>query len=330
MNDRGSITLLIALGVAGCSDDPEPAKPLSLVAATFNTGTNTGLPHDAEPDDGYGSAQAELSDQHYGDGLAWRDVIEDVRLFFEQTPVDVIGFQEIFHPGDCDAIPDDAKSGFVCESWQPGDPTVVQQVMGAGFQVACHVDKPDKCIAVRRSFGHFASCSEDLCLDGLSGFEVPGCGGGARVGRGVIELERGGSLTVVNVHGTSGISQDDRDCRFAQLSQVFVDLGDGAPAASGELNLIVGDLNTDPGRLADFDESAALVNAHTGEGGRFHFVSEVGPDAPPTYANLFNIDHVISDGLHGACWTAGRDQNPAPTDVVYFDHGPLICSLTRD
>jgi hypothetical protein len=313
---------------AGCAaEDDQQAKPLSLVAVTFNTGTNDGLPHDAIPDDGYGSAEAALSDQYYGDGLAWSAVIEDARRFFEQTPSDVIGFQEIFHSAECATIPSEARPGFVCESWQPGDPTVAQWVVGAGFQVACQLAKPDKCLAVRRSFGNFAGCAGELCLDGLDGAAVAGCGSGSRIGRGVIELAAGGTLTVVNVHGTSGIEADDRDCRVRQFTQVFVDLGDGEPAANGQRNLILGDLNTDPGRNADFDQSSAFFNEHVGDGKRFHFVSEVGPQATPTYAGFFNIDHVISDALDGSCWTAGIGGHPAVSGTVFFDHKPLVCTL---
>jgi hypothetical protein len=323
-----SRALALAFLAAGCAAANErPGRQRALVAVSFNTGTNDGLGHDGLPDDGYGSAEAALSDRYYGDGLAWKAVVEDVRRFFESLLPDVIGLQEIFHSGDCESLPTEAHPGFVCEGWQPGDPTVAQTVAGSGYQVACHPGKPDKCIAVRRSFGSFVGCDADLCLDGLDGGEVAGCGSGSRVGRGVVRLEGGGSLTVVNVHGTSGISDDDQACRVRQFEQVFVDLGDGAPAASGERNVILGDLNTDPGRAADFDVSAAFVNQHAGDGKRFQFVSDVGRQAEPTYAGFFNIDHLLSDAYSGSCWAAGSGSRPPVTEIVYFDHKPLACEL---
>lgn len=320
----------LGLALLGCAgeDDAEPGR--SFVAATFNTGTSEGMGHDAPPDDGYGSAQAKLSDLYYGDGLAWAEVIEDTRVWFADNAVDVVGFQEIFHSAECASLPAEAKPGFVCEKWQPGDRTVAQVIVGDGWQVACHQGHSDKCLAVRRSFGTIQGCSEDLCLDGLAGAEVSGCGKGSRIGRAVIELAKGGTLTVVNVHGSSGIAQDDQDCRLKQFQQVFVDLGDGAPAASGERNVIVGDFNTDPVRMADFDESAAFVAAQTGAGERFHFVTDVGADAPPTYAGMFDIDHVLADAFAGSCWVAGvTDGHPKVSETVYFDHKPHVCRLSE-
>ncbi len=325
--------LWLGLCLAACGDGGEATplpEPSGHVVVSFNTGTNAGLGHDVPPDDGYGSDEAALSDMYYGDGLAWLDVIADAQAFFERLEPDVVAFQELFYSGDCAAIPDDAKPGFVCEQWQPGDPTVAQLVLGDGWQVACHLGKNDKCIAVHERFGRFAGCDAPLCLDGLDGAEVMDCGGGSRVGRGVIERVDGSRVTVVNVHGTSGLMQPDQDCRLQQFRQVFVDLGDGSgePAANGERNIILGDLNTDPGRTADFDESAAEWNQHVGEGLRFHFISDVGPDAEPTYATLFNIDHVVSDAFDGACVTPGVTEGEPPvSDVTYFDHKPIVCRV---
>lgn len=320
-------TLVFGFLLGGCSSD-DPGDSPAFVVATFNTGTTTGLGHDSPPDDGYGSAQAKISDQYYGDGLAWAAVIADTHAWFQQNPVDVVGFQEIFHPGECTTVPAEAKPGFVCETWQPGDPTVAQTIVGEGFQVACNVGHSDKCLAVRKSFGSIAGCDADLCLDFLRGSEVNGCGKGSRIGGAVIQLAAGGNLTVVNVHGSSGLAQSDQDCRALQFSQVFIDAGDGAPAANGARNVIFGDFNTDPGRMADFDESAALVNEYTGNGNPFHFVTAVGAEAPPTYAGLFDIDHVISDAFSGSCFVAGLSEgHAAVTETVYFDHKPHVCRL---
>jgi hypothetical protein len=290
---------LVALA-ACASEEITPAPPPGFVVVTFNTGTNDGLGHDLMPDDGYTSTQAAYSDQYYGDGLAWLRAIDDTRRFFAGLEADIVVFQEIFYSGDCELVPAEARPGFVCESWQPGDPIVAQTLMAEGWQVACHVGHADKCAAVRTSFGRFAGCDADLCLEGLAGFEVPDCGGGARVGRGIVK----------------------------QFQQVFVDLGDGSPGANGERNLVMGDLNTDPGRVADFDVSAAEFNRHVGPNLRFHFVTPAGQEATPSYAGLFNIDHVVSDAFTGSCWSAGIDEgHPPVTEMVYFDHKPAVCRL---
>jgi len=254
--------------------------------------------------------------------------VEAVQRFFEETDPDVVVFQEIFWPGECPHIPEEAHEDFGCEAWSPGDPTVAEQVLGRGWQVMCHPGKPDKCAAVHRRFGTFRGCNRDFCLEGLEGKSIQGCGNGARVGRGVIDLADGGSLTLVNVHGSSGFRRDDRLCRTRQFEQVFVDLGNGDPGANGRYNLIMGDLNTDPGRLGFLDESAALWNEFAGQDKPFRFVSDVGWDAVPTYAGLVNIDHVVSDTFDGTCWAAGVSEgHPPVTDAVYFDHHPIVCNV---
>ncbi|MEZ4444384.1 MAG: hypothetical protein R3B72_35245 [Polyangiaceae bacterium] len=319
---------VVSLGCGEEAIEPPPEEPPGITVVTFNTGTTGGLGHDTPPDDGYGSAQAELSDLYYGDGLAWTAVVEDTEAFFAELQPDVVVFQEIFYSGDCPSVPAEAKPGFVCETWQPGDPTVAQRVLGAGYQVACNLGKPDKCAGIRKDFGTFAGCEADLCLDGLAGAPVPDCGSGSRVGRAVVERADGSTFTLVNVHGTSGLTQEDQDCRLAQFTQVFEDLGIGdGPAANGEVNLVMGDLNTDPSFTAEFDESGAKFLEHVGEGKPYHFISDIGDDAPKSYG-LFNIDHVVSDTFEGDCQIPGLTPGTSPvSDVTYFDHEPVVCTL---
>ena len=303
---------------------------ITFVAVTFNSGTSSSQPHDNPPDDGYGSAEALISDTYYGDGLAWAPVVEATERFFRELSPDVVAFQEIFYAGECPSIPPDAQVGWFCEGWSPGEPTVANVILGMGYQVACNLGKPDKCIGVNRRFGTFRGCDADLCLDLLDGARVTDCGSGSRVGRGVIDLVGGGSITVVNVHGTSGITATEQDCRVRQFDQVFVDL-DGEPAANGAINLVMGDLNTDPARLASGDPSAARFSEFVGDGLPFHFITDVGRTAEPSYGGLFNIDHIASDRLNGSCYTAGITAgHPGITDIVYFDHRPVVCTVSGD
>jgi len=92
----------------------------------------------------------------------------------------------------------------------------------------------------------------------------------------------------------------------------------------------MGDWNTDPGRMAEVDPSAAYLYDHVGEGTPFHFLTEVGPDVTPTYGGLISIDHVISDTLTGDCRAIGvTDGSPPVLEDFYFDHAPVVCSLTE-
>ena len=324
---RGAMVVACAIG-PGRLAAPPTVGAIELVAVTYNVGTNPALAHDLDPTDGYTQVQAQISDDWYGNGLAWLPAVDAVASFFATLQPDVVALQEIFHSPECGQIPASVHAGFVCETWQPGDPTVAQRVLGPGYQIACNPGKPDKCLAVHQDFGRFAGCSGDLCLDGLDGVNVPGCGGGARVGRGTIELVGGGSLTVVNVHGTSGIADADRDCRVAQFAQIFESL-DGEPAANGTINLVLADFNVDPARWIGFDPSANLLELHApvAGGGSFAYVSEVGFEAVPTYLGYFNLDHLVSDALTGSCSTPGVGGAPPVLGMTYFDHVPIVCAV---
>lgn len=320
-----SLVLQALCWLAACA--PAATPPLTFTAATFNTGTSEMQLW--TPDSGYGPEQARLSDLHYGDGLAWLRTVEDARRFLAETQPDLIGFQEIFHSPDCVNVPATARAGWVCETWKPGDPTVAQVVLGSGYQVGCNLEKPDKCLGVKRSFGSLRGCSADHCLDALAGSRVQGCGSGSRVGRGVIDLVDGGTLTVVHVHGTSGVSVDDQHCRRQQVEQIFVDfgLGDG-PAANGARNVILGDFNTDPARFIPGDVSAVRWRDFTGSTRPFHFITAMSPDAPGSYGGILNIDHVVADRFTGSCWIAGvTEGHPRVTPITYFDHLPHVCRL---
>jgi hypothetical protein len=284
--------------------------------------------HDSGSDDGYTSQHAEYSDLYYGDGLAWMPAVDATRAFFASLQPDIVGFQEIFYSEECAAIPEEARADFICEEWSAGDPTVAQVVLGDGYQVMCNPGKSDKCAAVSRAFGSFRGCAEDFCLEGMDGYPVEDCGSGARVGRAVIDLTGGGTLTLINYHGTSGLTAEEEQCRASQVDQVFVDLGDGSPGANGVQNLALGDLNTDPGRMALYDPSAARWLDFVGDDLAFHFITEVGEDAPASYQDALSIDHVMSDAAAGSCWVAGLTEgHPAVIDAVYFDHKPIVCPV---
>ena len=150
------------------------SPPLKVV--TFNGGTTLSLGHE----------HAELSDAAYGNGLAWWPAIEVAQDWFAELQPDVVAMQEVFHTDDCV----DEHEEFVCSSWTEG--SVLELVLGSDYTVVCHPGKNDKCIAARESFT-------------VVGASIEGCGDGARVGR--AELE---GLTVVTVHGSSGLTTDDQ------------------------------------------------------------------------------------------------------------------------
>jgi len=310
--------------LAGCVPEEAPDIEWSMLAVTFNTGTTDGLGHDAPPDDGYTSAHAATSDEHYGDGLAWLPAVDATAAFFADLQPDVVGFQEAFWTGECGAIPPEAHADFLCER-EPADvdggaPSVANLVLGPEYAVACHVGKPDKCVAVRSAWGSIRGCAGELCLDGAAGEAVDGCGSGARVASVIVDLVGGGELSVVHVHGSSGITGDDQRCREAQFDQAFAATNPAVP------NLVLGDLNTDPGRYSGIDGSAARWNEGIADGG-FVVHTDVGIEATPTYGGLTNIDHVASDAFVGDCVHPGLGTSEPVIEATYFDHLPAVCRL---
>ncbi len=313
-------------------NDLDAPAPLTLRVVTFNTGTAIELAHDGPPDDGFSSAQAELIDEWFGNGLSWTPFVEATAAWFLLVDPDIVAFQEIFWPGECPTIPEDARLGTVCENWKPGDPSVAERLVGPDYAIACHPGKPDKCLAVHHRVGTLVGCPSGLCLDSLEGYPITGCGSGVRVARGVLQPADGGApITLISFHGSSGFSEGDLVCRTQQVARVFDDFGDGAPGLVGGRNIVLGDLNTDPGRLADSDPSAAAWwEQANGPDARLRFISDVGVDAPATYAGFLNIDHVLSDAFGGGCTAAGHaEEVPAVMGAVFFDHLPQVCELSE-
>ncbi len=310
----------------GDTPDASTEAPTTFRVMTFNTGSGASAPADGNA--GFNRAQGEISDTWYGNGLAWLAVIADTQASIAALDPDVVVFQEIFHPADCPGIPAEHHAGFVCETDPEGTgATVVQQLLGPDWQVVCHPQKPDKCAAVHRRFGRFRGCEDDLCLDHMRGETVPDCGRGARVAAAIIDRTDGGVLNVINVHGTSGFSADEQRCRTLQVEQVFVTDGDRESLVDAEHpNVILGDFNTDPGRMTA-DASADAWNAFVGPDTPFHFLTDATADGPATYA-VVSIDHVVSDQLTGVCWHPGVSPDTAPvTSIRHFDHVPAVCDL---
>lgn len=319
-------TLLALFACAPAPADLDAPAEHTFVALTFNAGTSTGMGHDQPPDDGYTDEMAELTDAWYRNSLSWNPAELALTDWLAELGPQVIAFQEIFWDGWCDEIPA-TEHDLVCNR-APSGLTQPQRVAGPGFQVACIPDKPDACLLVDRSWATIRGCAQDLCLDGLRGAPIDGCSRSARVDRAELDLAAGGSLTVVLVHGSSGISSEEQACRVRQFDQIFVDQGGWGPAAAPAPALVLGDLNTDPGRWTEVDPSAARFAEFVGEDLPFRFLSPVGDEAPRSYQGLVDIDHVAASGLTGACEVAGIGDGPrAVLEAKYFDHRPVVCRV---
>ncbi len=328
-----ALLLSSLLGATACGPRaPAPLAPLDFTALTFNAGTTPGLDHDrgeaTGEGDGYTQAMADIADAYYENSLSWNPAEAALTAFLAEKRPAIAAFQEIFHDPWCEEIPAHPDLDFVCKDYTPDRPWQIQRLLGEGYTYLCAVGQPDNCAGVRTDFGTVRGCAPGtLCPEGLQGHPPPdGCSRGARMSKAVVDRADGRTLTLVVVHGTSGFSEEDMACRRAQFEQVFVDAGDGRPLADGEVNLILGDFNTDPIRMAG-DPSADFVADHVGPGRRFHFVSPAGREAPATYAGIATIDYLISDRLEGSCIVPGVGEEPPVMDAIYWDHLPVLCQL---
>ncbi|TNE48497.1 MAG: hypothetical protein EP343_15515 [Deltaproteobacteria bacterium] len=323
-------TQLDSGGTPDVVSDTNTTPPLKLRVMTFNIGTTSGLPHDRDTQDGYTSKEAKVADELYENSLSWNPAEKALTAFLAKTKVDLVGFQEGYHDPWCETITVDPALDFVCKTYSKTRPLQVERLLGPEFQVACAEGQEDNCLGIRKSVGRFKDCPLDKpCLGGIKGKGPPNqCSRGARIGSIEVELYDGTAMTVVLVHGTSGFKPKDQDCRKAQFQQIFEDKGDGKPAASGAINLVLGDINTDPFSAVEADISAAYWVKFVGEGKPFRYISSSDPDGPKTYGGLVRIDHVVSDKLTGSCVVPGvSPDEPDVMDIVYWDHKPVICDV---
>ncbi|MFN2289382.1 MAG: endonuclease/exonuclease/phosphatase family protein [Chromatocurvus sp.] len=322
--------LLVALLMTACqSMAPPVAAPKgspgfdSLRVVTLNAGSGRSVENVQGDNAGFGSAQAETADRWYGNGLAWPAVVRDVQAFLYAVDADIVALQEVFYSAQCGDIPAKARQGFICEDWQPGDTTVAERLLGEAYQLACHPGKPDKCLGVHRRLGYIDGCADAFCPAGLEGLDDAGCGSGNRVAAATVQLAMGGSLRVVHLHGTSGLTRADAGCRLGQVEAAFAD-----GAAAPEFGLVLGDFNTDPGRVAWLDPAARALRRFTRPPGNYRFMTAVGLFAAPTFLSFLNIDHVLAAGMRGDCRAAGRTPGlPAVSDIVSLDHTAIVCDL---
>jgi hypothetical protein len=98
--------------------------------------------------------------------------------------------------------------------------------------------------------------------------------------------------------------------------------------------VVMGDLNTDPGRIpGSLDDSVAAWNDYVGGNQLFQWVSDDTPTIILDIPNLpvsspLAIDHVISDTFTGSCYVPGSsDGYPAVYSNAYFDHRPQVCDI---
>ncbi len=322
------------------------AGPDKLYLISFNTGTTEKADHSADTD-GYNNEYRDIEADWFGNNLAWLPARSYIRAIVDSLRPDVLNFQELFFDPLCESICseltgqetfttvcDPAGDVFACSVWTgvEGSELTARAIVGPDYDVACAPGHNDNCIAVRKDFGTLAIADGAVemagaWIGGLDGMPPPNnCTGGARVATGVMSIKDGPDVALVDVHTVAGTNVD---CRLAQLRQVFEDRGDGKPAAFGEHNIVMGDMNIDP--FTFDDASVDYWNTKVGEGLPFDYISSDNAEGPMTAPLLFSrIDHVISNDLTGSCVVFGISEGLAKDmfpGTLFFDHRPLFCAV---
>lgn len=113
--------LLAACGSNG--GESLSATELTLRVMTFNTG----IPRCEDSADAqYTCDPAAIADDWYGNGLSFVAVMDDTRAFFDAIRPDIVGFQEIFHPGGQLTVVNGDRNSFdhmpiICDLKAAGD-----------------------------------------------------------------------------------------------------------------------------------------------------------------------------------------------------------------
>ncbi len=331
--DVGKSDLATDLGT-GEADVGKSYAPLPFQVVTFNVGTSSQTLHDTDEQagdgDGYTSTQAEYINDYLGNSLAWNPAEDALRDWLAKHHPEVVAMQELMYDPWCaDAPAPPAGLGLVCEGYKGGQPLAAERLLGKAYHLAYTVGQEDLWVGVRKDFGHFRDCPETGLCTKLEGQGVFGeCNESPRVTSIVVQVHDGREFVLVNAHTTAGMTEADQACRAKQIEQIFLDAGDGEPLANGAVNLVLGDMNTDPFLFAGADASANTWNQYVGPGKSFHYLSADNPEGPATHVTTMRLDHVVSDVLTGSCVVPGGSPGlPLIMKTTFFDHRPVLCDV---
>lgn len=310
-------------------------EPLAFKVATFNVGTSSQTLHDKDEEqgdgDGYTSTQAAYINDYLGNSLAWFPAEAALKAWLDKERPEIVAFQEMMWDPWCEDAPAPPPDiGLVCQGYTADRPWTAERLLGEDYQLAYAVGQEDLFVGVRRDFGRLDGCPETGRCTALTGQGVFGeCNKSPRVTAITVTVKDGRQLVLVNAHTTAGMNEHDQMCRAKQIDQIFLDDGSGQPLANGEVNLVLGDMNTDPFLFAGADASADQLNKYIGPGKAFAYLSSASAEGPPTHVTTMRLDHVASDALTGSCVVPGESEG---TQLImttsFFDHRPVLCAVS--
>jgi hypothetical protein len=308
------------------------------------------------------------ADPHYAYRLAQRPYEDFVRDRIRAAAADVVFLQEVLPPEPCASFleRDASRTCHVAAGPAPA----VRRLLGPDYSIVCDRRRHLECIGVRTSFGAIAGVPPGaLVLDGAETPALPfapcdrlrgdcdevHCDAEATVSAVSVDTP-GGRIRLVHAHpmapGKSGARVFwGEPCRLRQLEQVF-EGGAGGPALTSDApTLVAGDFNLDPVRLIG-EREASLWSKYVGAGRRFRDLTPRAPNGAQygsrRGALAVTTDHVLVDGMAGACTVHGRGVGPDPgtepldagfdwstlpggeRDAGRIDHFAITCELVLE
>jgi len=269
---------------------------------------------------------------HYSWGLCYQDVEQRLAESFRKLQPDIIALQEVTHPSQCEGW-EEKNPSKVCYNFQMREPAYqVRRLLGDEYTIACEPRNHRDCVGVHTKAGFIQGCPlGGYCEDvGSSDAPLSQCDAGFTVFA-VTIVVHGQPIRVINGHPPN---RNVDTCRTHAIRQIFESYKGHPPLASGERNLIMGDLNMDPFRFSD--TTTELWEQYVGlPGSSLPFSHHSGPaERWPPYDTIVVgpyrrvLDFVASDFAVGTCQVLGVSPGTQRIDGGKgTDHRAVYCTL---
>jgi endonuclease/exonuclease/phosphatase family metal-dependent hydrolase len=271
----------------------------------------------------------------YNHKLCEKSVEENISKYIQILQPDIVFFQELLHPSQCDGWIEANEEKACFENLS--EPNQTRRLLGNSYTILCasrmrqEIGHPVgmECIGVHLKAGTIEGCLPgELCYTD-KGLDTPTAECNPEfIIMSVNATIRNIPMRLINAHPHS----QDKQCRDNSLEQLFESISD---VSGTKANIIIaGDFNFDPFRSAKNTPSAWGRNVGTfGSGKPFYYHSGIAEHNPPYPTAHFllqkkTIDHVISNFAAGVCATLGESPGTQRIDGGKgMDHRAILCEM---
>lgn len=275
---------------------------------------------------------------HYNNKLCKKSVEENVAKNIKALHPDIVFFQELIHPSQCEGWVENNKGRVCFGIGSQSEPNQARRLLGEAYTIVCasrmrvEVGHPVgmECIAVKIQAGAIEGYLAGKTYESLDGLDTLGgeCNPEFVIMSAKAKVHNI-DLKLINAHPHSR----DRNCRDESLRQIF-ERPKNATLTSSENIIIAGDFNFDPFRSINNPPDIWLQNVGLfGSGKPFYYHSGLAEHDPPyPTANFLlqkkTIDHVVSNFATGICVTLGEAPRTQRIDGGKgMDHKAVLCDM---